>query len=146
MFCGVGVSFLANDSAEILQLSGNSHRVKGVVGEPRDMRGILMGCETVDYHGKPVTLIVPDESVHDPSLCDSLLSAGRLMEANFKIQFRLPSDAISDGFSLTDFPSYGGTIVTPAPHNCTIVMEYNQHTWRIPPAPRVQRSSNCTDV
>ena len=130
----------SNNSAEILQLSGKSHKVKGVVGEARNMRGILMGCETVDYHGQPVTLIVPDESVHDPSLCDSLLSAGRLMEANFKIQFRLPSDATADGFSPVDFPYYGGTIITPNPYCCTIVMEYKQHTWRIPPAPRVRRS------
>ena len=41
-----------------------------------------MGCSTVDIQGLPITLVIPNESVSDPLLSDSLVSAGRLMEGD----------------------------------------------------------------
>lgn len=40
--------------------------------------------ETVDQYGKHHVLVVPDVSVFDPDMSDSLISAGRLMEADYK--------------------------------------------------------------
>ncbi len=90
-----------------------------------------MGCSTVDIQGFPLTLVIPDESVSDPLLSDSLVSAGRLMEAGFEVIFRLPQHADTDGFQPHKYPMYGGTIVTPNPSR-TIVIEYRDHTWRLP--------------
>ena len=42
--------------------------------------------------------MMPDESVSDPLLSDSLVSAGRLLEAEFEVIFRLPQNASTDGF------------------------------------------------
>ena len=47
------------------------------------MTGILMGAETQDSHGKPFVLVVPDVSVYDPAMSDSLIPVGRLIEAGF---------------------------------------------------------------
>ena len=81
------------------------------------MKGILMGCSTMDIQGIPLTLVIPDESVCDPLLSDilsdSLVSAGRLMEAGFGVIFRLPKDASTDGFHPDEYPLYGGTILPP---------------------------------
>jgi len=95
------------------------------------MTGILMGAETQDSHGKPFVLVVPDASVYDPAMSDSLLPVGRLIEAGFTVHHRIPSQATEDGFPLKTFPLYGGTTTTP---DCKtiIVMEYAQHTWRLP--------------
>ena len=57
------------------------------------MKGILMGCSTVDIQGLPLTLVIPNESVSDPLLSYSLVSAGRLMEGGFEVIFRLPQNA-----------------------------------------------------
>ena len=40
------------------------------------MTGILMGAETINQHGKSFILVVPDVSVYDPGMSDSLISAG----------------------------------------------------------------------
>jgi len=56
---------------------------------------------------------------------------GRLIEAGFSVNHRIPSQANEDGFSLKDVPLFSGTIKTPD-GKTTIVMEYAQHTWRLP--------------
>jgi len=92
------------------------------------MTGILMGAETIDQHEKSFILVVPDVSVYDPGMSDSLISAGRLMEAGYNVNFRIPDDALTDGFAPATFALFGGTITTP--DNLTvIVMEYAENTW-----------------
>ena len=91
------------------------------VGVQQQMKGILMGAETVTVHGKPIILVLPDISVFSPELADPLVLVGRLMEAGFDVVFRIPKHADTNGFQ--DFPLYGGTIVTPEGE--TIVMEYS---------------------
>jgi hypothetical protein len=118
--------------AEILEHTHTSHAMQGAFGRPTTMKGILMGCSTVDIQGMPLTLVIPDESVCDPLLSDSLVSAGRLMEAGFGVIFRLPKDASTDGFHPDKYPLYGGTILTPEKIPRTIVIEYRDHTWRLP--------------
>ena len=68
-------------STEILSRTGTSLNMKPTVGKAQKMTGILMGAETIDQHGKSFILVVPDVSVYDPGMSDSLISAGRLMEA-----------------------------------------------------------------
>ena len=63
-----------------------------------------MGTETVDLHGKHHVLVIPDVSVFNAHMTDSLISAGRLMEADYNVIFRLPSNAASNGFSSKRFP------------------------------------------
>jgi len=109
------------------------------VGPAKHMTGILMGAETRDSHGKPFVLVVPDVCVYDPAMSDSLIPMGRLIEAGFTVNHRIPSQAKEDGFSLKTVPLYGGTITTPD-GKTTIVMEYAQHTWRLP-LPSTQRFS-----
>jgi len=46
-------------------------------------------------------------------MSDSLIPVGRLIEARFMVNHRIPSQANEDGFSLKAFPLYGGTITTP---------------------------------
>jgi len=101
------------------------------VGPAIHMTGILMGAETQDSHGKSFVLVVPDVSVYDPAMSDSLLPVGRLIKAGFTVHHRIPSQATEDGFSLKTFPLCGGTITTPD-RKTIIVMEYDQHTWRLP--------------
>jgi len=100
------------------------------VGTAKKMMGILMGAETIDQHGKSFILVVPDVSVYDPGMSDSLISAGRLMEAGYNVNVRIPDAALTDGFAPATFPLYGVSITTP--DNLTvIVMEYAGHTWRL---------------
>jgi len=49
-------------------------------------------------------------SVYDPVMSDSLISAGRPMEAGYDrdVNFRIPGDALTDGFAPATFPLYGG--------------------------------------
>ena len=115
-------------SSETLASTGEILSMQPAVGVQQQMKGILMGAETVTVHGKPIILVVPDISVFSPELADPLVPAGRLMEAGFDVAFRIPKHADTDGFQ--DFPLYGGTIVTPDRE--TIVMEYDKHTWRLP--------------
>ena len=42
--------------------------------------------------------MVPDISVFSPELADSMVPAGRLMEAGFDVAFRIPKHADTDGF------------------------------------------------
>jgi len=98
------------------------------VGPAKHMTGILMMCaETQNSHGKPFVLVVPDISVYDPAMSDSIIPVGRLIEAGFTVNHRIPSQANEDGFALKAFPLYGGTITTPD-GKTIIVMEYAQHT------------------
>jgi hypothetical protein len=53
--------------------------MRGGFGRPTTKKGILIGCSTVDIQGLPFTLAIPDESVSDPLLSDSLFLAGRLI-------------------------------------------------------------------
>ena len=122
----------AKYSEEILEPTHSSHTMQGAFGKPTTMKGILMGCATVDIKGIPLTIVIPDESVFDPLLSDSLVSTGRLMEAGFEVIFRLPKDAGTDGFHPDKYPLYGGTILTPENPPRTIIIEYRDHTWRLP--------------
>jgi len=94
------------------------------------MTGTLMGTETVNKHGVPYVLVIPDVSVFDPGMSDSLVSAGRLIEADYGVIFRIPSNADSDGFPYAQFPLYGGSVTT-SEGSTVIVMEYVNHTWRL---------------
>jgi len=55
---------------------------------------------------------------------------GCLIAAGFSVNHKIPSQVNEDGFSLKAVPLYGGTITRP--DGKTIVMEYAQHTWRLP--------------
>ena len=98
---------------------------------------ILRSVETQDSHGNPCVLVVPDVSVYDLAMSDSLIPVGCLIEAGFTVIHRIPSQANEDGFSLKTVPLYGGTITKPD-DKTIIVMEYAQHTkqssssWRLP--------------
>ena len=96
------------------------------VGPSKRMTGILMGTETVDQHGVPYVLIIPDVSVFDPGMSDSLVSAGRPMEADYGVIFRIPSNADHDGFPSAQFPLFGGSVTTPD-GSTVIIMEYVNH-------------------
>ena len=78
------------------------------VGTVQKMMGILMGAETIDQYGNFFILVVPDVSVYDPGMSDSLILAGRLLEAGYNVNFRIPDDAFTDGFDPATFTLYGG--------------------------------------
>jgi len=117
--------------SEILKHTGMSLLMQLAMGPAKHMTGILMGAETQDSHGKPFVLVVPDVFVYDPAMSDSLIPVGRLIEAGFSVNYRIPSEANENGFSLKAIPLYGGTITTPD-DKTIIVMKYAQHTWRLP--------------
>jgi len=116
---------------EILQKTGHTLTMQPAIAPSKRMTGIVMGTETVDQHGVPYVLVIPDVSVFDPGMSDSLVSAGRLMEADYGVIFRIPSNADSDGFPSAQFSLYGGSVTTPD-GSTVIVMEYVNHTWRLP--------------
>jgi len=60
-------------------------------GPAKHMTGILMGAEMQDSHVEPFVLVVPDVSVYDPAMSDSLLPVGYLIEAGFTVHHRIPS-------------------------------------------------------
>jgi hypothetical protein len=122
----------AKHPSEILTYTGNNHNIVGALGNAKILPGIVMGCETIDTNGRPFTLIVPDDSVSDPNLTDSLIPVGRLKEAGFQVCFRIPVEAHLDGVDLTVYPKYGGKIITPNPESRTIFMDYEDETWRLP--------------
>jgi len=101
------------------------------MGPAEHLTGIVMGAETRHGHGKPSVLVVQDVSVYVPAMTDSLIPVGRLIEAGFTVNHKIPSQANEDGFSLKTVPLYGGIITTPD-GKTIIVMEYDQHTWRLP--------------
>ena len=77
-------------------------------------------------------------------MSDSLISAGRLIEVGYNVNFRIPGDALTDVFALDTFPLYGGSITTP--DNLTvIVMEYAGHTWRLPKVRAISKSVPVTE-
>jgi len=117
--------------SEILKHTGTSLLKQPAVGPAKQITGILMGAETQDSHGKPFVLVVPDVSVYDPAMSDRLIPVGRLIEAGFSVNHKIPSQAKEDEFSLKGVALYGGTITTPE-GKTIIVMEYAQHTWRLP--------------
>jgi len=49
-------------------------------------------------------------SVYDPDMADNLISAGRLMEAGYNVNFRIPSHAFTDDFAPNTFPLYRGSL------------------------------------
>ena len=109
--------------AEISSGTGTTLNMQPAVGTTKEMTGILMGAETIDQHGKSFILVVPDVSLYDPGMSDRLISAGRLMEAGYNINFRIPGDALTDGFAMAT----GGSITTP--DNLTVIlMEYAGYT------------------
>jgi hypothetical protein len=122
----------AKHGSEIVARTGNSHNMIGALGDAKILPGIITGCETIDAKGRPFTLIVPDESVSDPNLTDSLIPVGRLKEDGFDVSFRIPIEAHIDGVDLTVYPKYGGKIITPKPDSGTIFMEYEDETRRLP--------------
>ena len=73
--------------------------------------------------------MLPDVTVHNPAMSDSLIPVGRLIKAGFTVNHRIPSQANEHGFFLEAFPLYSGTITTPDGETIT-VMEDAQHTWR----------------
>ena len=60
------------------------------VGTAKKMTGMLMGAETIDQYGYSLIFVLPDVSVHDLGMSESLISAGRLMEAGYNVNFRIP--------------------------------------------------------
>jgi len=113
----------------------------------QQMTGILMGTETIDQHGKFFILVVPDVSVYDPGMSDSLVLAGRLMEAGCNVDFRMiPDDAFMDGSAPATFKFslYGGSIQVTTPDNLiVIVMEYAGHNMIIANSPNNFKVSTC---
>ena len=83
------------------------------MGPAKHMTSILMGAETQDSEGKPFVLVVPDISVYEPAMSDSLIPVGRLIEAGFMVNHKISSQANKDAFSLKAFPLYFGIITTP---------------------------------
>jgi len=125
---------LAASKSDILANTDDYFTTLGATGHTAHLPGILMGVETEDEDGEPLIVVVPAISVSNPKAAESLLPAGRLMEAGYKIEFRIPSDAAEDGYA--HMPLYGGTFITPAPSR-VIIMEYQHSTWRLP-LPRVK--------
>jgi len=108
----------------------------------KKITGILMGAETIDQHEKSFIFVVPDVFVH-PGMSGSLISARRLMEAGYNVNFRIPDDALTDDFAPATFSLYGGSITTP--DNLTmIVMEYAGHTRRLPKVRAISKSVPVT--
>jgi hypothetical protein len=74
-----------HDPQQTLETTNKSYLVKGALGEPTYMHGIIMGCETVDTTGAQLLLVVPGESVFSSKLTESLISVAVLMEAGFDV-------------------------------------------------------------
>ena len=126
---------------DIVKITDETLTMQPALGDARQMKGILMGAETVTAAGNAIVLVIPDVSVHSPDLSDSLVPVGRLMEADFDVRFRLPKHAQADGYP--SFPRYGGTIRTP--NDEVIVMEYARFTWRLPLPPQ-NKQRLCDDL
>jgi hypothetical protein len=121
----------AKYASEIVARTGNSHNMIGALGDAKTLP-IIMGCETINIKGLPFTLIIPDESVSDPTRTDILSPVGRLKEDGFHVSFRIPIETLADGVDPTVYPKYGGKIITPKPDSRTIFMEFEDETWRLP--------------
>ena len=68
----------------------------GALGNLKTLTGNINGVQD-NVSGGPFTLIVPDESVSNFTLTDSLILVGRLKEGGFDVIFRIPADS-TDGF------------------------------------------------
>jgi hypothetical protein len=121
-----------------LQTTNSSYLVKGALGEPMHMAGVIMGCETVDTAGEQLLLVVPGESVFSSKLKESLISVAVLMEAGFDVVFRIPTDAILDEVDPILHPDYGGHITTPDGRQ--VMMIYFDKTWPLPQRASLQHS------
>jgi len=66
-------------------------------------------------------------SAYNPGMSDSLISAGRLMEAGYNVNFRIPDDALKDGFTVA--LTFYECIITTPDNLTVIVMEYAGHTY-----------------
>jgi len=77
--------------SEILKHIGTYLLMQPAVGPAKHMTGILMGAETQDNHGRSFVSVLLDESVYDPAMSDSLIPMGRLIEAGFTVNHRIPS-------------------------------------------------------
>ena len=104
----------AGRKSEILKHTGMSLFMQPAVGPAKLMTGILMGAETQDSHRKPFVLVVPDVSVYDPAMSESLIPVGRLIEAGFSINHRILLshvwiDFLTYAFSRMSFLTYGST-------------------------------------
>jgi len=74
--------------------------VQPAVGPAKHMPGFMMGAQTQDSHGKPFVLVVPDVSVYNLAMSDSLIPVGHLIKAGFTVNNRIPSQANEDEFFL----------------------------------------------
>jgi hypothetical protein len=54
------------------------------------------------------------------------------MEAGFAVISCIPQDMATDGINPAPYPSYGGTVLTPEQPPRTIIIEYQDHTGRLP--------------
>ena len=102
-----------HDPQQTLATTNKSFLVKGALGEPTYMDGIIMGCETIDTNGDQLLLVVPGESVFSSKLTESLINVVVLMEVGFDVLFRIPTDATLDGVDPIIHPDIGGHITTP---------------------------------
>ncbi len=127
-----------HDPKQTLQTTNSSYLVKGALGEPMHMAGVIMGYETVDTAGEQLLLVVPGESVFSSKLKESLISVAVLMEAGFDVVFRIPTDAILDEVDPILHPDYGGHITTPDGRQ--VMMIYFDKTWRLPQRASLQHS------
>jgi hypothetical protein len=106
---------------------------------------VCLSIPTFDNTGTVFLFEVPGQSVALPGLpstFDTLISIGRLLEASFKLVFRLPKDAVSDDVEITFFPRYGDTILTPCSR--IIHMIYDNHTWTLPVQPHCVSSNGVS--
>jgi hypothetical protein len=106
----------SNNPAEITVFLPCTVFLKPVVGPPQYMCQVSLSIPTFDNTGAGFLFEVTGQSVALPGLpstLDTLISIGRLLEAVFKLVFRLPKDAVSDDVDIAFFPRYGGTILTP---------------------------------
>ena len=88
--------------SKILTHTGTSLLMQPAVGSAKYMTGILMGAETQDSHGKPFVFVVPDVSVYDPAMLDSLIPVGRRVEAGFSVNHRIPSQSSQNPISVVN--------------------------------------------
>ncbi len=89
----------SNDPAEITVFLPSTVLLKPAVGPPQYIRQVCLSVPTFDNTGASFLLQVPGQAVALPGLpstLDTLISIGRLLEAGFKLVFRLPRDASSD--------------------------------------------------
>jgi hypothetical protein len=70
------------------------------------MRQVRLSVPTFDNTGSSFLFEVPGQAVALPGLpstLDTLISRGRLLEAGYKLLFRLPRDTTSDDVDIASF-------------------------------------------